>query len=242
MMIQLREERDDEKDQKRKVKIWPLVGIGMLLLAAFIYWDYTKHRQVEKYVAMSPEIPGAEVTGESPAGFAKFHEVRNALTRKTVQGDFRMTAVWNTDGFFKALAEAESAHDISRHETLYHAYADKFGFLHDFVFTIILDSASVDLRTYLVKENSVLRNDKGVEVIPWQWLEGRGSSSRHLEGVLSFPQRTQSGTPLMGHLIGEHLPGESPAKLLDLILKGLPGNQEAVFRWELPTAAPETGS
>jgi len=223
-------------------KKWPFVAIVVFLLAGFIYWDYVRHRQVEKYVAMSPEIPGAVVTGESPVGFAKFHEVRNALTRRTVQGDVRITVVWNTDEFFKALAEAESAQDIKRHETLYHAYADKFGFQHDLVFTIILDSTSVDLRTYPVKESGVLRNDKGVEVIPWHWLEGRGSSSRHLEGVLSFPQRTKSGTPMMGHLIGEHLPGESPPRFLDLILKSFPGGQEAVFQWEIPPAAQETGS
>jgi hypothetical protein len=220
--------------RRKLVKVWPIIAIGLLLLAGFIYWDFARHREVEKYVAMTPEIPGAGVTGETPVGFAKFREVRNALTRKTAQGDVRITVVWNTDEFFKALAEAESAHDISRHGTLYHAYAEKFGFLHDFVFTIILDSSSVDLRSYLMKENALLRNDKGVEVSPWHWLEGRGSSSRHIEGVLSFPQRTKSGTPMMGHLTGEHLPGESPATFLELVLKELPGGQEVVLRWLLP--------
>jgi hypothetical protein len=153
-----------------------------------------------------------------------------------------ITAVWNTAEFFKALAGVESAQDTKNHETLYHAYAEKFGFQHDLVFTLLLDSRSLDLRAYSMKENSVLRNDKGVEVVPWHWLEASGSSSRHLEGVLFFPQRTESGTPMIGHLIGEHLPGESPPKFLDLILKGLPGGQEAIFRWELPPATQETGS
>jgi hypothetical protein len=152
----------------------------------------------------------------------------------------KISAVWNTDQFFKALAEAESAHDISRHEALYQAYAEKFGFLHDFVFTIILDSTSIDLRAYSVKENSILRNDKGVEVVALHWLEGSGSTPRHVEGVLSFPQRTESGTPMMGHLVGKHLPGESPAKFLDLLLKDLLGSQEIVFRWELPPTAQKT--
>jgi hypothetical protein len=227
--------------KRKPAKIWPFAMVGILLLAGFIYWDYVRHRQVERYAAMSPDIPGAGISGDSPVELARFHEVRNALTRKIEQGDMRITIVWNTEEFFRALAGAESAHDIKRHETLYHAYSEKFGFQHDFVFTLILDSTSMDLRSYPVKENSLLRNDKGVEVIPWHWLEASGSSSRHLEGFLSFPQRTRSGSPLVGHLVGEHLPGESPPSWVELVIKGLPSGQEAVVRWELPPANREAG-
>jgi len=227
---------------KKLRRTWPFVAVAVFLIAGFIYWDYTRHRQVEKYIAMSSDIPGVEVTGDSPVELARFHDLRNALSRKIVQGDVRITVIWNTPEFFRDLAAAAGAQDIKRHEALFHAYADKFGFMHDLVFTIILDSTSIDLRAYPVKESSVLRNDKGVEVVAEHWLEGRGSTPQHMEGVLSFPQRTKSGTPMMGHLVGEHLPGESPAKFLDLILKDLPGNQEAVLRWEFPPAAQETGS
>lgn len=219
---------------RRAVKTWPLVAIGLFLLAGFVYWDYTRHRQVEKYVEMSPEIPGAEVTGDSPVELARFHEIRSTMTRRIVQGDVRITAVWNTPEFFRALANAEGAQarDIRRHETLYHAYGKKFNFHSDFIFTLVLDSASLDLRPYPVKETSVLRNDKGVEVIPWRWLEAR-SSSQHREGILFFPQRTQAGQPMIGHVVGEHLPGESPPVWIELTLKGLPGGQEAVLHWDL---------
>lgn len=225
----------------KKANIWPFVGVGVLLLVGYIYWDYARYRQVEEYAFISPEIPGTEVTGGSPVELARFHEIQNSLTRKMVQGDIRITVIWNTPAFFRALAAVEGAQDIKRHETLFHAYADKFGFMHDLVFTVILDSASLDLRTYPAKENGLLRNDKGVEVVPWHWLEGRGSSARHLEGVLSFPQRTKSGSPMMGHLTGEHLPGEKPAAILELVLKGLPGG-EAVFRWDLSSVSQGSGS
>src|SRR3972149_5754709 len=225
-----------------QVKIWPFLVLGGLLLGGFIYWDFARHRQVEKAVAVSAEIPGAGVSGGLPVEYTSFREIRSSLTRGTVQGNIRIAVIWNTPGFFRALARVEGAQDIKRHETLYHAYDEKFGFLHDFVFTVILDSESVDLRAHGIKENSRLRNDKGTEVLSWHWVEGRDSSSRHLEGVLFFAQRTESGTPMIGHLIGEHLPGESPPKFLDLILKGLPGGQEAIFRWELPPATQETGS
>ena len=43
-----------------------------------------------------------------------------------------------------------------------------------------------------------------------------------------------AGEHLIGHRVGEHMPGEKPPVWLELVLKGLPGGQEAVFRWELP--------
>jgi hypothetical protein len=85
-----------------------------------------------------------------------------------------------------------------------------------------------------VKEKSLLRNDKEISITPWRWSEARGSSSRHLEGVLSFPQMTAVGEHLIGHLIGEHLPGEKPPIVLELVLNKLPGGPEAVFHWDLP--------
>lgn len=42
-----------------------------------------------------------------------------------------------------------------------------------------------------------------------------------------------AGEHLVGHLVGEHLPGEKPPTWLELVLSGLPNGQEAGFRWEL---------
>ena len=223
-------------------RIWPLVAIGLLLLAGFIIWDFAAHRRVEEFVAISPDIPGAVIPGGSAAELGTFRQVRDTLSRKAMQGDLRITVIWDTPEFFRTLAAAEGAPDIKRHEALYHAYAERFNFHRDLIFTLILDSEVTDLRTIDIRVKSLLRNDKGTSVGPWQWSEARGASSRHLEGVLFFSQRTEAGSPLMGHRIGEHLPGESPPIWLELVLKGLPGGQEAVFRWELPAAVQRTGS
>lgn len=215
------------------VKIWPFVVIGVILLAGFMIWDYAKHRQVEKYVAVTPDIPGAEVPKGPAPELAAFHQMRESLTRKAAAGDIRISVVWDTPRFFKALAVAEGAQDIKRHDALYHAYAERFNLYSDLVFTVTMESGSVDLRTYNVKEKSLLRNDKEISITPWQWSEARGSTSRHLEGVLSFQQMTKADEHLIGHLIGEHLPGEPPPVWLELVLEGLPGGGEAVFRWDL---------
>jgi hypothetical protein len=216
------------------VKIWPFVMVGVILLAVYIVWDFAKHRQVEKYVAVSSDIPGAGVPEDSTAGVAAFHQVKDTFTRKAAAGDVKITVIWDTPKFFSALALAEGAKGIKRPDALYHAYADRFHVHDNLVFTVIMESESVDLRTYAVKEKSLLRNDKEISITPWQWSEARGASSRHLEGVLFFPQMTVAGEHLIGHLIGEHLPGEKPPTVLELVLKGLPGGQEAVVHWDLP--------
>lgn len=48
---------------------------------------------------------------------------------------------------------------------------------------------------------------------------------------------TEAGERLIGHLIREHLPGDKPPTVLELVLKGLPGGQEAVFRRDIPQKA-----
>ncbi|MBI3596433.1 MAG: hypothetical protein HY203_04690 [Nitrospirae bacterium] len=219
---------------RRKAKIWPYVVVGLILLAGFIVWDFVKHREVEEFVSRSPDIPGAEVPEDSTAGVAAFHRVKDTFTRKATAGDVRITVTWNTPEFFRTLAVAEGARGMKRPDALYHEYAKRFNVHDNLGFTVIMDSTSVDLRMYDVKEKSLLRNDKEISIPPWQWSEGRGASSRHLEGVLFFPQMTEAGEHLIGHLIGEHLPGEKPPTWLELTLKGLPGEKEAVFRWDLP--------
>ncbi|MBI3610502.1 MAG: hypothetical protein HY204_07360 [Nitrospirae bacterium] len=219
---------------RRKAKIWPFVVIGVILLGGYIVWDFAQHRRVEEYVTKSPDVPGTGVPGGPDAELAAFHQVKDRFTRKATAGGIRITVIWDTPEFFRTLAVAEGAQGMKRPDAVYHEYEKRFNVYDNLIFTVIMESESVDLRTYAVKEKSLLRNDKEISITPWQWSEARGSSSRHLEGVLSFPQMTAVGEHLIGHLIGEHLPGEKPPTVLELVLKGLPGEQEAVFRWELP--------
>lgn len=216
------------------VKIWQFVIVGVILLGGFIVWDYSKQREVGKYVAMSSDIPGAGVSDNATPGVAAFHRVKDTVTRKAAAGDVRITVIWDTPEFFMSLAVAEAARGSKRPDALYHEYEKRYSAYDNLVFTVIMDSESVDLRTYDVKEKSMLRNDKEISNMPWQWSEARDSSARHLEGVLTFPQMTAGGEHLIGHLIGEHLPGEKPPTVLELVLKGLPGGPETVFQWDLP--------
>jgi hypothetical protein len=86
-----------------------------------------------------------------------------------------------------------------------------------------LDTHAVDLDQYQLERLAVLRDAQGREVQALG-LESPSGSGHHREGVLTFPGTDASGKPLL-----------SPeAKNLTLILRGIGGVQERIFRWQLP--------
>lgn len=214
-------------------RIWPLAVVGLMVVAGIIGWDFGRHERVKQFVGHGSDIPGAAVP-DGPGAAAEFQRVKTALTQTVTQGDRTIRVTWDTPGFFRALAAAEGAQDIKRHETLYHAYAERFNLHRDLVFSVVIEAASADLRNWPVKQNSSVRNDKGDGVAAWQWREARGASARHLEGVLLVPQRTEAGAMILGHRVGEHLPGERAAGAIELTIGALPGGQDAVLRWSAP--------
>ena len=86
-----------------------------------------------------------------------------------------------------------------------------------------LDTHAVDLDQYQLEKLALLRDAQGRE-IQALGLESPGGSGHHREGVLLFPSIDVTGKPML-----------SPeAKSLTLILRGIGGVQERVFRWQLP--------
>src|SRR4029453_1720731 len=86
-----------------------------------------------------------------------------------------------------------------------------------------VDTHAVDLDQYQLEKLAVLRDAQGRE-IQAVGLESPSGSGHHREGVLTFPGTDASGKPLL-----------SPeAKRLTLILRGIGGVSERVFRWQLP--------
>ena len=86
-----------------------------------------------------------------------------------------------------------------------------------------LDTHAVDLDQYQLEKLALLRDVQGREVQALG-LELPSGSGHHREGVLLFPSIDVTGKPML-----------SPeAKSLTLILRGIGGVQERVFRWQLP--------
>jgi hypothetical protein len=86
-----------------------------------------------------------------------------------------------------------------------------------------LDTHAVDLDQYQMEKLAVLRDGQGRE-IQAVGFESASGSGHHREGVLTFPGTDAAGKPML-----------SPeAKSLTLILRGIGGVPERVFRWQLP--------
>ena len=80
-------------------------------------------------------------------------------------------------------------------------------------FQVVLDTHSVDLDAFDLKNVSVLRDDAGKDYQPTQ-LENKGGG-HHREVTLAFPKSA------------------SGAKRLELVIKEIAGVKERSFRWEL---------
>jgi hypothetical protein len=86
------------------------------------------------------------------------------------------------------------------------------------VFTVVLDTHSVNLDAYDLAQLTVLRTEGGVEVTPIGW--DAPSGGHHREGTLTFPETTDDGSPVVGSGVG-----------FDLLIRGIAGVPERVLRW-----------
>jgi hypothetical protein len=81
------------------------------------------------------------------------------------------------------------------------------------VFKVVLDTHSVDLKDDIVKV-TFLRDDTGKQYQPTTW-DGAGAGGHHREGSLKFAS----------------LAGIT--KFVELVITGVAGVPERVFKWEL---------
>lgn len=89
------------------------------------------------------------------------------------------------------------------------------------VFRVALDTHSVDLGGYDLRQLAVLRTDQGREVRPSGW--DAPISSHHREGTLTFPATGSDGQPLI----------RPSTRTIELISRDVAGVPERTFRWTL---------
>jgi hypothetical protein len=88
-------------------------------------------------------------------------------------------------------------------------------------FEIKLDTHSVNLDRYDLKQLATLRNDRGVAVKPLSFE--KTGSGHHIQNVLAFPSRDEAGKLLAG----------DGAKGIELVLFDIADVPQRVLRWEL---------
>lgn len=89
------------------------------------------------------------------------------------------------------------------------------------VFAVALDTHSVDLDGYDLRQLAVLQTDQGVEMRPSGWDAPAGG--HHRAGTLSFPATTPDGAQVIG----------PQTKSIELTIRGVAGVAERTFRWDL---------
>lgn len=89
------------------------------------------------------------------------------------------------------------------------------------VFTVTMDTHSVDLDGYNLGQLALLRTDDGRQVRPSGW--DASSGGHHRSGTLSFPMTADDGSPLIG----------PTTRTLELVISDVAGVPERVLRWAL---------
>ncbi len=89
------------------------------------------------------------------------------------------------------------------------------------IFTVEMDTHTVNLDSYDLRQLAVLRTDQGQEIRPSGWNAPTGG--HHRTGTLTFPATTASGTPVIG----------PQTRTLELIIRNVSGIPERSFRWTL---------
>ena len=87
------------------------------------------------------------------------------------------------------------------------------------VFTVAMDTHSVDLNDFDLRQLALLRaNDEPVQPIAWD----APKSGHHREGALTFPSVTVDGKPVLG----------PDVRSVELVIRDVAGIPERVFRWD----------
>ncbi len=89
------------------------------------------------------------------------------------------------------------------------------------IFTVEMDTHTVNLDSYDLRQLAVLRTDQGQQIQPSGWNAPPGG--HHRTGTLTFPATTASGTPVIG----------PKTRKLELIIRKVSGIPERSFRWTL---------
>lgn len=89
------------------------------------------------------------------------------------------------------------------------------------VFSVEMDTHTVDLDSYNLQQLAVLRLDQGQEIAPSSWNTLAGG--HHRRGTLAFPSTRPNGTPVI----------KPKTQRVELIIRNVSGVPERIFQWRV---------
>lgn len=169
----------------------------------------------------------------SPASFSPelLDNVVQLLSREPHHGEggnVTVQMIFTSPPFFKAQAIAEAQSTGKDPDFLFATYQEQYQLDKYLVFSVSLNTHSVNLSAYDMKSIAFLRDDKGNITPASAWEEDSGSSSHHRSGMFFFLIENASG----------NLSIDSGAKFMEVDLKWIAGVEEKGFRWDLPISYP----
>jgi len=133
------------------------------------------------------------------------------------EGDVYIDVVYSTSEYFKATGAL--------------AHLERFKADEYLVFLINLTVHTGKLAPYRMDELTVMRDDKGREIMPvegWEIIFETGDN-HHREGIIRFPKKDSSGKPVI----------DKDTKSFELIIKDVARIKQRIFKWDLPIKYPE---
>jgi hypothetical protein len=89
------------------------------------------------------------------------------------------------------------------------------------VFAVAMETHTVDLDGYDLRQLALLRTDQGQDIQPSAWNAPAGG--HHRNGTLSFPTTLADGSPVIG----------PNTRSIELVIRNVGGVAERSFRWTL---------
>lgn len=204
-----------------------IIGAALVLAAALLAGCESTET---KAIPMAPAQKGSSSSPMGATSKAKVEQLQSLLTKAPStkeSGAVSVEAMLNPPELLQALSLWEAEQTKGDPKSILQAYQKRYDLDQALVFTINMNTHSVDLDRFRVETLALLRTDQGKEYPATRWEEAQDSGGHHRSGKLLFSKLDIEPKEILGS-----------AKYLELVIQDLAGVKERAYRWELPITYP----
>lgn len=207
--------------RRRLALLLALMLLTALSVSCASRWTAPTSTPATPQATQTYSVPSSNIHSGSASD--RLDAISKLLTKQASQGaggPVTVEVVYDSPEFFQALAEirATDSRDVA---TAFADYEAQYKLNDSMVFSVYLNTHSVDLNGLKIDKLATLRDDAGHKVSAVSWQEDGGGSGHHRSGVLFFPKLDIS-----------------QAHYMQIALSNVAGIPERIFHWDLPIAYP----